>query len=79
MPAKVLHMRKSNSTCDLEDLLQTIEVMSDSAMMGNHHFLAYLLGMARIEAATLLDERSRRMNQEAGSSSAESAGKEAPT
>ena len=53
---------------DLQKMVAEIEAMRDKAMVGDLKFLAYLLGMARIEAASLLNARipSKRSGSPAG-------------
>ncbi len=59
MKAKVINFAQAREIDELELLVLSIEQARDEAMAGDYQFLAYLLGMARIEAATRLDSKQR--------------------
>ncbi len=60
MKAEVVSIDHARQTDELELLVLNIEQARDEALAGDYQFLAYLLGMARIEAATILDSQQRR-------------------
>ena len=64
MRAIVPRKRKQARRRDLEALMQKIEGAHASALSGNLGFLAYLLDMARLEAAAVLEASERRISRE---------------
>ena len=55
MNIEVVRINKAKKSSCLETLVPKIEQARDLAMTADYRFLAYLLGMARIEAASLLE------------------------
>ncbi|NNE88681.1 MAG: hypothetical protein HKN05_13325 [Rhizobiales bacterium] len=52
----------STSTTEMREMLQALEKLQAEAVSNKHHFLAYLLDMARIEAGLLLNQQRQETN-----------------
>ena len=59
MRAEIVRLKRVTQKSETEELVLQIEQARDQAMAGEHKFLAYLLGMARIEAAAILEAEQR--------------------
>ena len=57
MANDVVEFAKEKDTKELRQIANAIQIATENAARGNHHFLVYLLNMAALETKELLQKK----------------------